>query len=114
MDKGILLAKRIKVHHHEDDVVPRGGHLAVEQNRIVIGGIEAQVCVHLKGAVLLADSVYSRDPILDVSRRVPIALLELVLLGIEILFATWQRLVLAQLVSTVDPVKRRKRRCQKY
>src|SRR5262245_53759369 len=73
-----------------------------------------QVRVHLKRAVLLSDSVYSRDPILDVPGCIPIALFELVLLGIEILLTTRQRLVLAQLVSAVDSVKRRKRRRHKH
>src|SRR6266480_1546477 len=94
MDKRILLTKRIKIHYYKDDVIPRGGHLPVKQNRVIISGIEAQIRVHLKRAVLLPDAVYARDPIFDVSLRIPITLLELVLLGIEILLATWQRLVL--------------------
>jgi hypothetical protein len=109
-----LLAKRVKIHHHEDDVVPRGGHLCVKQNRVVIGVIEAQVRERLKRAVLFPDSVYARNPVLDVSGRIPIAFLKLVLLGIEILLTTRQGLVLAQLVSTVDSIKGRKRRSHKH
>src|SRR4030095_3749831 len=38
MDKRTLLAKWIEIYRHKDDVVPGWGHLAIEQNRVVIGG----------------------------------------------------------------------------
>src|SRR5262245_17099601 len=74
--------------------------------------IEAQVRVHLKRAVLLADLIDARNPGFDVSGRIPIAFLELVFFGIKVLLTTWQSLILTQLVSAVDSVERRKRRSQ--
>src|SRR5205823_13254724 len=109
----MLFAMWIKIHHNQNDVVARRGHLAVKQNGFVIGRIESQIRIQLKRTVLLSNSISSRDPVLDVSRRVPIASLELIFFRIEILLAIRQSLVLAQLVSAVDPIKRRKRRRQK-
>ena len=48
---------RIKIHHDENDVITRGGHLAVKQNGIVLGVMEPQVRVKLKGAVFPSDFV---------------------------------------------------------
>jgi hypothetical protein len=42
----------------------------------------------LKCAVLLPDLVYARDPILDVSQCIPVALLQLILLGIKVFLPT--------------------------
>src|SRR2546430_6732727 len=90
---------RIQIYDYENDVVPRRGHLAVKQNGVVLGVVEPQIRIKLEGAVLFPDFVYSRDPVFDVSRRVPIALLELIFLGIETFLATRQSLVLAQFVT---------------
>src|SRR6266480_644381 len=101
----MLFAMWIEVHNDENDVVPRGGHFAIKQDCFVLRGVKSKVIVKLKSAVLLSDFVYPRDPVFNVSRRVPVAFLELVFLGVEVLFATWQSLVLAQLVSAINTVE---------
>src|SRR5919106_4982963 len=101
----MLFAMWIEIHNNENDVVARGSHFAIKQDCFVLGGVESQVIVKLKGAVLLSDFVEPRDPILNVSRRIPVALFELIFLGVEVLFATWQSLVLAQLVSAINAIE---------
>src|SRR6266496_4960915 len=97
---------RIQIYDNENDVVPPRGHLAVKQNGVIVGVVKSQIGVHLERAIFLPDLVYSRDPVFDVSRRVPIALLKLIFFGIEILLATRQSLFLAQFVAAIDAVKR--------
>ena len=67
--------------------------------------VETQVIVQLQRAVFSSDLIEPRDPVFNVSRRIPVALLELVFLRIEIFLATGQRLILAKFVSAVDAVE---------
>src|ERR1700758_4235251 len=38
--EGVLFAMWIEIDHNENDVVARSGHLAVKQNRVVVGRVE--------------------------------------------------------------------------
>src|SRR3984893_8711493 len=71
--------------------------------------MKAQVIVKLQGAILPANSVQVRNPVFNVPRRVPIAFLPLIFLGIEVFFAAEQGLILAELESAIDAVETRKR-----
>ena len=82
----VLAPIRIKIDYHENRIVPRRCRFAVKQNCIIIGGVEAQVIVELKSAIFATNFVQARDVALDVTRRVPVAFLKLILLRVEILF----------------------------
>src|ERR1700719_4258508 len=97
----------IEIHYHQNDIVTRRGHLSIEQNRAVIGVIEPQVIVKMQRPIFFSDLIQARNPVLDVARRVPVALLELVLFRIEIFLASSERSVFAQFVSAVDAVQTR-------
>ena len=57
IDIGMLFVMWIEIHDKENDVVPRGGHLSIKQDCFVFGGIESQVIVKLKRAVVFSDFV---------------------------------------------------------
>ena len=57
IDKRILFAMRIKIHHDENDVIARSSHLAVKQNGVIVGVMEPQIRVKLQRAVFLSDFV---------------------------------------------------------
>src|SRR5207245_5087460 len=105
IDIRILFTMGIKIHNDKNDVVACGRHFAVKQDRVIIRLIEAQVIVKMKRAILGPDLIQPRDPILDVLRRVPIPLLQLILLGIQIFLATGQSVVFAQFIAAVDAVE---------
>ena len=88
------------------------GRLAVEENVVILRVVEAKVCVLVKRPVLLSDEIQLGDVFLDVSRRIPIAPLELVFLGFAILLLARDRYALTKLESAVDPIDRRERGCE--
>src|SRR5689334_16755671 len=100
----MLFHVRVEINDNENDVVARRRYFPVEKNRIIVGLIETQVVFKLKRAVRLSNLVQSRDPVLNVSRPVPVALFILILFRVGIFLATWQCLVLAKFVATIDPV----------
>src|SRR6266446_2943784 len=57
--------------------------------------------------IFASDLVQLGDVILNISGRVPISLLELVLLGIQVLFAIRNRYVFTKLKTAIDTVRRR-------
>src|SRR5919108_2194048 len=87
----------------EDLVRPVLGHLRIEDHAVVVRAVESQVAIELQRRILVANPVQRRDPAADVPRFVEVALHELVLLRVGILFLAGQRAVLAQLVAGVDP-----------
>ena len=78
VDECVLCVPHVEVHDDEDDVIPRGGHLDVVEDEVVVGLAEAEVAKFVQGAVVTTDRVQSRDPWLDVPGRVPVAFLELI------------------------------------
>src|ERR1041385_7262257 len=56
IDIGMLFAIWIKIHDDKNDVVARGRHLAVKQNRVIISVIEAKVVVKHQGLDRAAES----------------------------------------------------------
>src|SRR6266487_788178 len=105
IDIRMLFAMGIKIDDDQNDVVACACHFPITQDRVIIRVIEAQIIVKMKRAIFAPDSIEPPDPILDVSRRVPIPLLELILLGIQIFLATGQSVVFAQFVAAVDAVE---------
>jgi hypothetical protein len=105
IDISTLFAMRIEIDDDENDIVASGSHFAVKQNGVVIGAVKSQVIVKLECSVFLSNLVQPRDPVLDISRSVPIPFFPLILFGIEILLTSRQGLVLAQLISAVDAIK---------
>ena len=87
--------RRIEIHHHENNVVPRRRHFSIAEDGVVLRAVEAQVIVELEGAIFFSNAIHARDPILDVPRRVPIPFLPLILFRFEIFLAAGQRFVLA-------------------
>src|SRR5436305_10105188 len=59
--------------------------------------------------IVLPDSMSPFDVVLDVARRVPVARLDLVLLGVEIFLLSWNGRVLEQLKPVVHAVTARQR-----
>jgi hypothetical protein len=57
IDIRMLLAMGIEIHNNKNDIVARSGHFAVKQDCFVLCGVESQVIVKLKSAVLLSDFV---------------------------------------------------------
>ena len=112
LDKSALRVKRIEIHDDENHAVASRRHLAVEQQRLVVDRVETKVVVEMERAVLAPDPVQIGDQRLDISRPVPVALLELVFLRIEILFAAGERGVFAQLEAAVNAVNARQRGCE--
>src|SRR5262249_43743958 len=93
------------------DRVVAADRLLQETDDIVVVDLqELQVAGLLKRAVVTTDLVQPADIILDVARRVPVARLDLVFLGVEIFLAPRDGLVLEQLEAVVDAVVRRQRR----
>src|SRR5688500_13565744 len=66
VDVGTLEAGRIEIYDDDNDVVARFGHLAVAEDGVVIGMVETEIVVELKGPVFLADLIDANDPVLDV------------------------------------------------
>ena len=112
-DAAVVGLERVQVQRHQDDVrVVRRG-LAVEQDVLVLGAVEAQVLVQVEGRVLAPDPVHQRDDVDDVARPIPVPDLVLVHLGVEVVLAARvARRVLAQLVAVVHAVGRADRRRQ--
>src|SRR5260370_41550135 len=63
--------------------------------------------------IFASDLVQLSDVVLDISGRVPISLLELVLLGIQVLFAIRNRYIFAKLKTAEHTVGGREGCCQK-
>src|SRR6201982_502777 len=63
--------------------------------------------------ILASDLVQLGDVVLNISGRVPISFLELVLLGIQVLFAIRDRYIFTKLKTAVNTVGRREGCCQK-
>src|SRR6266403_1682341 len=63
--------------------------------------------------IFASDLVQLSDVVLNISGRVPISLLELVLLGIQVLFAIRNRYIFTKLKTAVDTVGGREGCCQK-
>src|SRR5437867_1227414 len=101
----MLLPMRVEIHDYQNNVVPGRGHFSVAKNSVVVGVIESQVIIKAESAICPPDLIETRNPIFDVSGRVPITLLELILFRIEIFLASWKSFVLTQLVSAVDAVE---------
>ena len=57
IDERMLGPMRIEVHDDENDVIARGGHLAIKQNCVILGGVESQIRVKLKRAVFFSDFI---------------------------------------------------------
>src|SRR5215470_15702181 len=57
VDKRILFAMGIQIHHDEEDVITRSSHLAVKEDGVVLGIVKPQVRVELKRPVFLSDFV---------------------------------------------------------
>jgi len=72
--------KWINVYDHQDDVIARWSHFAVEKDGFVVSVVETQVVVEMQSTVFPPDFVQAGQKIFDVSRGVPIALFELILL----------------------------------
>src|ERR1700719_4110946 len=63
IDKRVLFAMRIEIDDDQDDVVARGGHLPVKNDRVVVSVIELQIIFELKRSIRLPDLIQARDPI---------------------------------------------------
>src|ERR1700758_4873068 len=63
--------------------------------------------------IFASDLVQLGDVVLNISGRVPISFLELVLLGIQVLFAIRNRYIFTKLKTAVNTVGRREGCCQK-
>ena len=88
-----------------------GTALAEPEQRRVVGRVERSVAFSCSAGCCAPDLVDPRDQLLEVARLVPVARLDLVLLGVEVLLrAGPHRHVLAQLEAAVDAVARRQRR----
>ena len=57
IDIGILFAVWIEINDHQYDVVAGRGHFPLKQNGFVVGLIEPQVIVRLKGAIFFPDLI---------------------------------------------------------
>ena len=99
---------RVEVDHADDRVGPLA--LGVGDDRVVGGVEEADVVQALERGVLAADVVQALDH--RQQRAVERALLELVLLGVEVLLAARALDVLVVLVARVDAVARAQRGAQ--
>ena len=98
----------VEVRRDEDGVVP--GLLAVEEDVVVLGGIELEVRQLVQGGIFVPDLVYPPDKVLDMARPLPVPDLVLVDLGVLVVdgrAAFAARGVLAELVAVVDAVGRR-------
>ena len=73
---------------------------------LVVALVEDEVPVLVERPVLPADPVDAGDVVADVAGRAPVARLDLVLLGVQVLLRARDGGVLAELVAAVDPVER--------
>src|ERR1700736_1028407 len=104
-----LAVKRVEIHKDENDIVQCFCRLGIEDDLFVLHRVKPQVLVIVQCAIVATNAIKLRYIFLDIARSVPVSFLELVLLGIQIFFLTWNRHVLAKLESAVDPIDRRKR-----
>ena len=102
----------IEVHRDEDGVRPVEAALAVAEDVLVGALVEDEVPVLVERPVLPADPVDAGDVVADVAGCVPVARLDLVLLGVQVLLRARDGGVLAELVAAVDPVDGREGRRQ--
>src|SRR6267378_3340384 len=112
VDHRVLPAIRIEIYHDENDVLSSRCCFAIKQDRPVVCVVETQIIVELQRPILTPDRVQARDKLFDITRRVPVALLKLILLRIEVFFAPRQSGVFAELESAVNAVDTRQRGSQ--
>src|SRR5579883_622295 len=90
---------------HDSDRIGEIGRLLHECDHIgVIDGDEAQIGRLLQACVLAPDPVDEAEIRLDIAAAVPVARLDLELVGVAILFAAGQRLMFEKLEAVIDAV----------
>src|SRR5205823_1527709 len=57
VDKRMLFSMWIEIHHYQNDVVARGGHFPVKENRVIVGVIKTQVIVKTERTVRPPDLI---------------------------------------------------------
>src|ERR1051325_158138 len=81
LNESTLCVNRIEIHDHEHNALPRRCQLAVKKKCLVVDRMKTQVVVEVEGAIFAPNSVQLGDEWLDVPRRIPIALFQLILFG---------------------------------
>src|SRR5215472_18914460 len=106
-----LSPSRIEIDHHQHRAALLAGRFAVAEELCVVDAVKAQVPVEVKRGIVAPSRVHAGDEIAQASGLVETAVLDLVLLGIEVLLAAGlARTVLAQLVGgAIDAVVRGER-----
>lgn len=106
VDEARLRMMGIEQDRDEQDVVPCSGHFAVEENLVVFRWVEPEIGVFLKRPIFVANTVQSCNPVLDISRGIPVARLELIFFGIQIFFPSRDRRVFAEFKAAIDSINR--------
>src|SRR5712692_3122635 len=100
-------------HSDRDSVIARDRLLDEADDLAVVDLREAQIARLQESRIAVPQLVEATDIALDIARLAPVARLQLVFLGAEILLPAGNRLVLEQLEPIVDAVVPRKRRGQR-
>src|ERR1700730_17681497 len=98
--------ERIDRNKEQQDVIQSGGSLRVEQNLVIFDRVKSKVFVEMQRSIFPSDLVQLGDIVLNISRRIPISLLKLVLLGIQVFFAIRDRYIFTKLETAVDTIYR--------
>src|ERR1700746_2323979 len=81
-----LSVMRIQINHNHDDIAQVLGPFAEAENLRIIDGIETQAAIALKGSVFAPDPVHARSELSQAVWFFQIPALDLILLGIQVLF----------------------------
>ena len=82
---GLVSLEGVQVHRHPDHIGAVGLRLAVEQDPLVVAGVEAQVPGLLQGGLSRRTGIDAGHQVPDAVRGVGVPVLELVLLGVQVL-----------------------------
>ena len=106
-----LYVARIEINDNDYDIRIIARSFVVRKQLVIFYLAKPYVARHLEGRVFTADRIKARKEIFNVARRIPVPALDLVLLGIKILFLALDRRVDAKLERRpVDTVIRREGR----
>src|SRR5580700_1402785 len=86
-----LSVKTVEINNHEYHVREIVRCFAVTDQRWIICFVKAQVIIALQCGIFLSNPVDPGDEFLKAPGRVQIAVLQLILLGIQVFFTAWPK-----------------------